>query len=181
MKKNLLLVSIVLLFVTGCVQTSISGLDSENFFDQEIHDTKYAQWLELDINNYSFTYTRARGQNPDCDEIGNISVVDGVSRVTFSLPEGLEGMDEEEILSTTEYTYPDEEDALKSIEEVFQSISNAYEDNNEDDSSTFLSVEYDDSYPIPIAAKEYCISPSEVDGLSSYSLELSNFLVELSD
>lgn len=166
----------IVLSCTQEISSSFTKQISESSFDKATYEQNFKKWKALGITSYSFTYQRMFGLNPDTMEIATVEVNNGVSTVTFSLPEGLEGLSEEEILSMSDYIYPLEENALKSIDEVFENTYQTYLDDIDDESITYLySIEYDTQYFFPLEVRERGIYRVEVDGGYSYNLKITNF------
>ena len=176
MKLIYIFIMVIAFIVLGCeiIYKDNNFSEEKEYFEKEVFDSKYSQWEKLSIKNYSFKYIYKQNHNPDCNVIGNVTVVNGEGSVLLEL----EGFTEAELetVPETECSFPDEEDTLKSIDEVFEDILDAY--NSTESSPLNFYIQYDDEYPIPIYAKIQIIVPSETDGdMTLYRIEIEDFVV----
>ena len=85
------------------------------FLDVEKHNEMLKKWKELNIKNYSFTYSFLYGYSfPYYEVIGNVTVKDGKGKVVFKDKEWEHKLDNPD-LKDSYYSITNIEDAFKHI------------------------------------------------------------------
>ena len=112
MKQLFLICSVIALAFTSCYSYSPPP---SRFLDVEKHNEMLKKWKELNIKNYSFTYSFLYGYSfPYYEVIGNVTVKDGKGKVVFKDKKWEHKLDNPD-LKDSYYSITNIEDAFKHI------------------------------------------------------------------
>ena len=140
--KRILLICLVMFLFFSCYRPGPS-----RFLDVEKHNEMLKKWKELNIKNYSFTYSFEYWLGYPCFKvIGNVTVKDGKGKVVFESNSWESKLDT--LALERAYYY------ITNMEEVFQHVLDQNEKNKQDMTKkrwqgVWYKEEYDKRYFFP--------------------------------
>jgi hypothetical protein len=166
---------IMSLLIVGCSSIEDSGIIT---FDENLYNKALSTWITQNFQNYSFTYTAARGDTYPYDLIGHVIVTEGTGIITFE--------SHTDLTDAIEF-YPTPGDAYY-ITDISQIYSLIYADYTETKTTmeagtsiyktAVYTISYDSTYSYPIIAKNnYVLKSNDYVGDSGLSIKVSDFLV----